>query len=157
MSRRMYAVLGFNSDWFNRREIVQNYKLIGLIKFSQLPFFAALLALDWGDWIYGLTAAVITGGASSVASGFSLIVVAPDQFNMVHPGLLIKSMLTMFFVNGMLAGFSFLRNKPVPTMTRETTYTIAETTQTGQPTKVVTTTQEKTTRPADAAGGAGVH
>jgi len=142
------------------RHAMHNYKLIGLIKFSQLPFFAAVLALDWGDWIYGLTAAVITGGASSVASGFSLIVVAPNQFNIVHPGLLIKSMLTMFFVNGMLAGFSFLRNKPVPAMTRETTYTVAETTQAGQPTKVVTTTQEKTTRPTDTAdtpGGAGVH
>jgi len=125
---------------------MHNYKLIGLIKFSQLPFFLALVALDWGDWIYGLTAAIVTGGASSVASGFSLIVVAPDQFSVAHPGLLIKSMLTVFAVNGILSGFSFLRNKPIPQqVVHQTTYAVAESNEIGQPTRVVQTTTKSTT------------
>lgn len=98
--------------------------------------------LDWGEWSMGLVAAIVGGGAGSVASAFSLIVIAPDSFNMAHPALMIKAMLTMFIVNGLISGFAFLRNKPVPTV-KEVTHT--ETTITGSAPATVTVKEEKTT------------
>ncbi len=123
---------------------LHHYKVIGLI---QLSFLAGL---DWGDWIYGFSAAVIGGGASSVVSGFSLLVVAPDNFNMAHPGLLVKAMITMFIVNGLLSGFSFLRNKPVPVPVTETTHTMTTVTQPGQPPMVIHSDAKKTVEPVTA-------
>ncbi len=90
--------------------------------------------LDWGDWLYGLFYAVISGGATAVYAAFSTMLVAPDQFNLQHPQKLFLIMSTMFGLSGFMSGMGFLRTQALPKiLTLQRTET---------PGKVVTTVQE---------------
>lgn len=87
--------------------------------------------LDFGDWLYGLGAAFIGGGASAVTSGITLNLLDPSDFNL-QTGKLWVTMAAFFVVNGTMSAMAFLRTKPLPDI-------------------VVTTTTE-TTSPAKASG-----
>lgn len=70
--------------------------------------------LDFGDWFKGLVAAFVSGGASSVTSGFAVGVVDSKDFNVGDPAKLIKVMAVSFLMSGIMSMMLFLRNKPVP-------------------------------------------
>lgn len=70
--------------------------------------------LDWGNWLYGLFWALIGGGASAVSGGFATMIVDPNDFNISHPGKLLETMLVTFTVAGIIAGFGFLKQQPLP-------------------------------------------
>ena len=100
------------------------------------------LKLDWASWIYGLFAALVTGGASAVTAGFVAPALAPGQFNYSGNAgwTTLKLMLIMFIVNGVLGAAAYLQKSPLPTI--ETTTSVAVTTQPGAPPKVTTTVSE---------------
>lgn len=72
--------------------------------------------LDWSSWLYGLLAGFFGGGAGAVTSGFANMVVDPEHFNILHPRLVIESMVTMFVISGVLTALAFLHQNPLPTV-----------------------------------------
>src|SRR5271166_3201450 len=82
--------------------------------------------LDWGDWLRGLVAAVISGGASAVTSGVVVTMVDPQHFNAGTSGFW-KIVVAMFAANAFMGGMLFLRQNPVPTA--KTTTTTVQATQ----------------------------
>lgn len=70
--------------------------------------------LDWSNWIYGLVYALIGGGATAVTGAFATALVDPDHFNIAHPAKLLETMAITFIIAGVLAGFGFLKQKPLP-------------------------------------------
>jgi len=68
-------------------------------------------------WIYGLGAAAISGGSSSVVSGLTSMGIAPDKFNMnstsgmIH---LFAMMLANFAISGFLGTMLYLKQSPLP-------------------------------------------
>jgi uncharacterized membrane protein HdeD (DUF308 family) len=71
--------------------------------------------LDFSEWLRGLVAAFISGGASAVTGGFTVSALDPRDYNLQEgmPRLLLL-MGAMFLVNGILSMMLFLRQKPVP-------------------------------------------
>lgn len=71
--------------------------------------------MNWKKWLYGLGAAVIGGGAGSIAAGFSTAMVDPQRFN-IHGGggHLLEVMGTTFVVSGILHAAGFLAQSPLP-------------------------------------------
>lgn len=96
--------------------------------------------LDFEDWLLGLAAAFIQGGASAVVGGVAVAMVDPTHFNPAT-GNFYKVVVAVFLMNATMGMFSFLREKPVPQKKVVTTTT--ETTETAiKPPVVVTTVQE---------------
>ena len=97
--------------------------------------------LDFGDWLHGLIAAFVQGGAGAVTGGITVATMDPkDYFLGSHK--LYALMVAMFLVNGILGAMSFLRQKPVPDYKTVTT-TVQKTQITGMPpTKIVETVEE---------------
>ena len=88
-----------------------------------------MLRLDWDKWIYGLVAAIVTGGASAVAGGFGASAIAPGQFNLAggDPSWnMLKLMALMFIVNGIAGAAAYLKQSPLPAI--EATVTTTQTT-----------------------------
>lgn len=101
--------------------------------------------LDFTDWAYGLLAAFIGGGASAVTSGLTLNVLDPKDFN-VYSSKIYVLMGGMFLVNGIMSGFAFLRQNPLPVLhTKERTVQLTE--QAGEPTTKVTTVKDTIVAP----------
>jgi hypothetical protein len=76
------------------------------------------------QWIHGLGAAVIGGGASAVTAGVTVSAIRPDTFNFagqVWPTL--ELMLALFVVNGAVSAFAYLKQSPLPAETLEVTKT----------------------------------
>ena len=102
--------------------------------------------VEWDDWIRGILAAFIGGGASAFSAGVA------DILN--HPGTSIWNrefwsvVSTTFVIAGLIALFAFLRTKPIPDKKVVTT-TIETTTQKGAPPKTVKTIEEKQTVPVE--------
>lgn len=91
--------------------------------------------LDWGDWFYGLFAAIIGGGMSAITSGVVVNMVDPDHFKAgSHDFYTI--VWSMFAANAIISGAMFLRQKPLPTVKVTTVE------ERSPHTTVVTTTQE---------------
>ena len=77
---------------------------------------------DWGNWLYGLLTAVITGGANAVVGGVSLNLVDPSHFNAQNADLY-KVVWTLFLANGTMSFFLFLKQQPLPKLVERTTET----------------------------------
>lgn len=97
--------------------------------------------LDFEDWLHGLIAAFVQGGAGAVTGGITVATMDPkDYFLGSHK--LYALMLAMFLVNGILGAMAFLRQKPVPDY--KTVKTTVETTEQARRPAVVVTTVEET-------------
>lgn len=70
--------------------------------------------LDWTDWIRGVVAAFIGGGAGAVSAAFGVAISDPDHFNLSNPHRLIVAIWFTFLINGVITLAAFLRQKPVP-------------------------------------------
>jgi len=97
--------------------------------------------LDWGNWLYGLFAAFIGGGATAVSTAFTVSMVDPHDFAFGGPKSLHVMWLT-FLVNGCIVGFAFLKQNPLPQVKVVTT--VETTTRQEHPSAVVKTTIEET-------------
>ena len=87
--------------------------------------------LDWGNWLRGLWAAVVGGGANAVVAGMGLNFVDPNHFN-AHPSDFYKMVGALFALNGTLSFFMYLKQNPLPTSVSKTTVTV-ETVQQAAP------------------------
>jgi hypothetical protein len=86
---------------------------------TQLP--AGLGSLDWSDWIKGIIAAFISGGAGAVTSGVVVSVGNPQQYNMGTQKFYVL-VGSVFLMSGVLNMMAFLRTKSIPDVKqRETT------------------------------------
>jgi hypothetical protein len=99
--------------------------------------------LDFGDWLYGLFAAIIGGGATVVASAFGLVMIDPSHFNLQSPQFY-KAIGTMFLASGIVNGFMFLRTKPLPDKVKTTVFTSEKTDTSVPKVKEVMTVRETT-------------
>ena len=104
--------------------------------------------LDFSDWVRGLVAAFISGGASAVTSGIVVSVKDPDHYApMTHN--FFELVGAVFVMSGIVSAMAFLRNKPLPEVKTVTT-TTQKTEKVGEPpAKVVTTVQETHVEPLE--------
>lgn len=65
------------------------------------------------DWIYGLMAAFVSGGASAVTSGITVTAMDPADFNL-QTGRFYTLVGALFAVNGLMGAMMFLKQKPLP-------------------------------------------
>lgn len=91
--------------------------------------------LDWSDWIRGIFAAFIGGGATAVSGAFALALNDPKDFN-TQTGMFWNTIITMFLISGVINLMMFLRTKPVPEYKTVTT-TTTETTRKAAPAPLV--------------------
>jgi hypothetical protein len=76
-----------------------------------------VVKLKWDKWLYGLGSAIIGGGAGAVVSGFTSIILAPEQFNLTtgHGALkVVAAMGINFGVVGFFSMFFYLKQSPLP-------------------------------------------
>jgi hypothetical protein len=87
------------------------------------------MKLDWSHWLYGLFAALIGGGASSVGSAFGAMSIAPGQFGVGgDPGWnSLKLMILTFAISGAIATFAYLKQSPLPAQVATVTETKTDT------------------------------
>lgn len=97
--------------------------------------------MDWGNWIYGLVAAFIGGGASSISTGFAVSVVDPKDFALFGPKSIHVMWITFCF-NGILVGCAYLKQNSLPSI--RTVTTVETVTHQSNPPAVVTKTVEET-------------
>lgn len=69
--------------------------------------------LDWGNWIYGLLAGFIGGGASAVTSGVTVSYIDPKDWA-IGSAHFYQLCTTMFLIHGGLSAFFYLKQHPVP-------------------------------------------
>ena len=69
--------------------------------------------VDWSEWARGLVAAFVSGGATSVVSGVVVSVNDPQHYD--SAGVL-KLMFSVFVTCGCFNMFSFLVQKPIPSV-----------------------------------------
>lgn len=70
--------------------------------------------LDFLGWFYGLMAAIVSGGSSSVTAAVSAGFLDPEKFNLTHPMATIKLMMAVFILNALLGMFLYLKQSPMP-------------------------------------------
>lgn len=73
------------------------------------------MTLNTRNWLHGLVAALIGGGASAVTAGVTVSAIKPDSFNLsaqLVPTL--ELMGVLFAVNGILAAMAYLKQSPLP-------------------------------------------
>lgn len=94
--------------------------------------------IDWSDWLRGLVAAFISGGATAVTGG---IVASQNNPNYYSMGGFVKLVLPVFVVWGVFGMFFFLRTRSLPEL-KKVEKEIKTTEQPGkQPTTVTTITE----------------
>ena len=84
--------------------------------------------LDFLGWFYGLMAAIVSGGSSSVTSAVAAGFLDPEKFNLTNPMATIKLMLSVFVLNALLGMFLYLKQSPIPPVVSETSTTATQTT-----------------------------
>lgn len=67
------------------------------------------MQLDWAGWVRGVFAALISGGAGSITSGFAANLADP-----AHDISIFKVMWITFLLNGIIGLAAFLKQEPVP-------------------------------------------
>ena len=68
-------------------------------------------------WLYGLAAAFVGGGSSSVASGLAAMGLDKDHFNLADGlGATMKLMAIAFLINGIISAFLYLKQSPLPAL-----------------------------------------
>ena len=103
--------------------------------------------LDFDDWVRGLVAAFVGGGASAFSAGVANVLNHPTA-GIWHIEFW-STVSTTFVIAGLIAMFMFLRTSPIPD--RKQVVTTVETTTQGQKAPVVVSTvQETTTEPIKA-------
>ena len=88
--------------------------------------------LDLGNWLYGLLAAVIAGGANAVVGGVAINMVDPAHFNAQHADFY-KLVTALFLANATMSFFLYLKQNPIPAhliSKTTTTLTIEKTAET---------------------------
>lgn len=66
------------------------------------------------EWIRGLIAAFISGGAGSVGTGITLNMIDPDHYNLSQAHLMLKAMLIAFLLHAIIGVMMFLAKNPLP-------------------------------------------
>lgn len=97
--------------------------------------------LDFTDWVRGLIAAIVSGGAGAVTGAFVVASNDPTKYAIGNAASL-KLMVSLFAVNGLLAGMNFLRTKPLPDIKTVTTPVKTVEQKTDPKSTVVTTVKE---------------
>lgn len=104
--------------------------------------------LDFSDWLYGLFAAFIGGGAGAVSGGVAVNLVDPKDFN-IHTTAFYHVVLTAFVCQGLMSAMLYLHQKPLPAFRNVETVTKTTLVTPGTPpATVVTTTTESHQEPA---------
>lgn len=67
------------------------------------------------DWIYGLLAAIIGGGANAVVGGATINMIDPHHFN-AQTYDFYKLVFAMFLANACISMFMYLKQKPLPAL-----------------------------------------
>lgn len=106
--------------------------------------------LDWSNWLYGLGAGFIGGGATAVTSGVTLNMVDSKDFN-IYSSKFYVMVGSIFLVNGLMNMFMYLKQNPLPA---HTTVTKMEQTTTA-PDTTTKTVVEKTEITNTKEGGKG--
>lgn len=101
---------------------------------------ALLSSLDWSDWIYGLFAGSIAGGASAVVSCVTVALNDPKDYG-VGSGKFLTLFATVFITNAVMSMFLYLKQNPVPKVKTVTTIEKVELQQ-NPPAKVTTVVQQ---------------
>jgi len=67
------------------------------------------------QWLHGLGAAFIGGGAAAVSASISASLIAPGKFNL-HGGIwdLVELIFVTFGLNGLLTTMAYLKQSPLP-------------------------------------------
>jgi hypothetical protein len=95
------------------------------------------MKLDWGNWAYGLVAAVLGGGAGSVVSALGTAIVIPGSMGLSGDAgwNTLKLMGITFLIHGGIALFLYLKQSPLPAKVTEVsetkTVTVTETPKPG--------------------------
>lgn len=97
--------------------------------------------LAWGEWLYGLVAAFISGGSGAVTSGIVVSSMDPKDYaiggvNSIH------LMCWVFVVQGLLGFFMYLKQAPLPSKVTVTTVTEKKILSTEPPTVVTRKVEE---------------
>lgn len=105
--------------------------------------------LDFSNWVMGLWAAFIGGGAGAFSAGLATIVVDPRDFN-IYTAKFWQVVFGTFVISGLGPFFAYLHTKPLPDVKQ-----IEKTVQTTTPAtatspKIVETITEKTVEPISA-------
>lgn len=113
-----------------------------MVAFTQMPGFGKL---DWSNWLYGLFAGFIGGGATAVVSGFVNSAMDPKDYAVGSQKFFLNIGM-VFLVSGIINAAMFLKQQPLPSVTTTTT---VETTKVQQfpPAIVKTTVEEKRVDP----------
>jgi hypothetical protein len=98
--------------------------------------------VDMGDWLRGIAAAVISGGAGAVTASFVASSFTKDIA--VGSAHFFELVITVFAVNGTLGFFAFLAKDPLPDIIKTVTTTIQVTEPAKQSGAVLVTTVAET-------------
>ena len=67
------------------------------------------------EWVRGLLAAFIGGGASAITSGVTVSMMDPKDYNLAEGAAKLYALMgVLFTVNGIMSAAMFLRQRPVP-------------------------------------------
>lgn len=104
--------------------------------------------IDFTDWVRGVFAAFISGGASAVTSGVVVSIKDPSHY---APGTkdFFELVGSVFLMSGLMSLMAFLREKPLPAILT-TTETKLKTVRVGSSTPVATLTTKETTTVVEA-------
>jgi len=99
--------------------------------------------LDFGDWVKGLVAAFIGGGAGAFSAGLSAIVVDHNDFN-IYTLKFWQLVFGTFIIGGLVPFFAYLHQRPIPdTIDKE--HTVKTITQ-GNKEPIVVETMKETSK-----------
>lgn len=104
--------------------------------------------LDWSEWLMGLGAAVIGGGATAAIAAVSF---APSHWAN-HPEELYSMLWSMFGIGCVLNGLMFIRQKPLPSVITTTTGQKLSSTPEGTSVTTVTKVKEEFKAPEPSSG-----
>lgn len=88
--------------------------------------------MNWQQWVYGLGAAFIGGGAGAITASQVAMGIAPNTFNYSSGiGNMAKMAAITFVVQGGLMAFAYLKQSPLPALV-ETKIITSQTTTVSQ-------------------------
>jgi hypothetical protein len=100
---------------------------------------------NWAEWLGGIWAGLISGGATAVTAAVTVIPQDPTDYNLASYRFYVL-IFRIFAVGGILGAFAYLKKHPLPEVI---TITTTETTirQTAPPAIVKTTVEQTTVEP----------
>lgn len=98
--------------------------------------------LDFSNWMMGLWAAFIGGGAGAFSAGLATIVVDPHDFS-IYSAKFWKVVSGTFVISGLGPFFAYLHSKPLPDVITTTTTTTLMTAPSTTQVTVQTHVEEK--------------